>query len=63
MTEQEETLMNSFEPNEFLDFNGDGKVDASEELLGFMMMQDATGQLEDEENENDGYPDEDEYPR
>ncbi len=62
MTKQEETLMRSIEPNEFLDFNRDGKVDASEEYLGFMMMSDALQEIETDE-EDDGYPDEDEYPQ
>ena len=50
--------------NSFLDFNGDGKVDADEEVLGFMMMQEfleAEDQNGDEIDKN--FPDDDEYPR
>ena len=50
--------------NDFLDFNGDGKVDAGEELLGYMIMSgefDAEDQNEDALDKN--FPDDDEYPR
>ncbi|MBQ1502986.1 MAG: hypothetical protein IIZ35_03195 [Clostridia bacterium] len=50
-----------FEP---FDFNGDGKVDAGEELLGYMIMSgefDAEDQNEDALDKN--FPDDDEYPR
>ena len=50
--------------NGFLDFNGDGKVDAGEELLGYMIMSgefDAADQKGDAIDKN--FPDDDEYPR
>ena len=31
--------MNPSNPNSFLDFNGDGTVDASEEFIGLMIFQ------------------------
>ncbi len=50
--------------NGFLDFNGDGKVDASEEFLGYMMMQDALGADDPDGDAIDkNFPDDDEYPR
>ena len=51
-------------PNDFLDFNGDGKVSPDEEFVGFMMMQDATG-VDDQDGDaiDKNFPDDDEYPR
>ncbi|MBQ6262404.1 MAG: hypothetical protein IJK58_02710 [Clostridia bacterium] len=50
--------------NGFLDFNGDGKVDAGEELLGYMIM---SGEFDAEDQKGDAidknFPDDDEYPR
>ena len=50
--------------NRAFDFNGDGTVDASEEFLGYMMMQNA---LDADDRDGDAidknFPDEDEYPR
>lgn len=46
--------------NGFLDFDRDGKTDGTEEYLGYMIMQDVT---ENDDDRDDGYPDEDDYPR
>lgn len=42
--------------NSFLDFNGDGKVDAAENFMGFMMFQEI---FKDEEDEADTEEDDD----
>ena len=56
--------MEKKQPNGFLDFNRDGKVDAAEEYLGFMMMQDVLGTDDPDGDAIDkNFPDEDEYPQ
>ena len=50
--------------NSFLDFNGDGKVDVSEEVLGYMIMSGALNETDTDDDAIDkNFPDEDEYPR
>ena len=39
--------------NSFLDFNGDGKIDASESFMGYMMFQEIFKEEDDEEDDED----------